>query len=807
MRKVLRDIWARKARTALVAISIFIGVFGTVTLFSMGDLTVRQLKEDLDEDKLAMTRSYLSVPPGVVPDNDQVLETLRAVPDVTAVEGQMVYPIFWKNPSAEKFESSYLFSYSEPLDQIQLEPMRLLKGRFPETGSQELVIERRFADNYDLDINDQIVVRVLSQTGPDGGAVEETWTIVGTVFFPYGYGSFSPILPEETLFVQLADAQYITDLKSFSSFYVRYTDFKAAEVLASELGNQIAATGDYVPVFNYTEDPAENGLITFMETSGSVMGTLGMLALIVSGFLVFNVLTAIVTEQRQQIGVMKSIGANRFDNFVMYSGMALIYGLIGVIPGVLLGIPVGFVAAKGFAASSNMLLEDFGISTRAILIGGVVGLFVPVLASLLPVLIGTRVSIREALTDLGISGTYGQGPLARLVNRLPVPITVRQGISNVIRKKGRIVLTVITLMLAAGAFMGVFAVFNSVSQVLDEFFTAYNFNFTIVPADIERLDEAETLVHDQFSDLTSQGPYVSLEVQVEGFDKEFNPAAGPPALFANGYDPATGAFMLNMVDGETLEENSNGIVMSRSIADWIDKGVGDTVTVSTASGSGSYQIVGITSFPYDGVWFAWQELARLGGYVTPEGEPRSPGWLVEMNQKSITAAKVEDKLEDINELLMSKGISAAYGNMELSKETISNSVAAFQMLFNFAAFLIALVGAVGLLTTLSMSVYERQKEIGVMRSIGAGSLTIIGQFMTEGMVIGLLAWVLGLPLGYFLNIGLIDALGLGDEYKQGFPFAAAILGLVGTLLITALASLWPSISAARKTVSNILRYQ
>jgi putative ABC transport system permease protein len=383
-----------------------------------------------------------------------------------------------------------------------------------------------------------------------------------------------------------------------------------------------------------------------------------------------------------------------------------------------------------------------------------------------------------------------------------VPINVRQGISNVIRKKGRIVLTVVTLTLAAGAFMGVFAVFTSISKVIDEFFAAYNFQFTVEPADVEKLDEAQALILNEFDNLISKGPYAGIAVQIDGFDKEFDPATGPPALFANGYDPASGPYHLTMVEGEALEQNPNGVVITRSIADWIEKGVGDTITVRAGGNSGEYPIVGITSFPFDGVWFEWSDLARLSGYVTPEGEPVPPAWMVAIDEDNPTAADVEDVTEDINERLMSNGISASYGNIELFKEELSGTISTFRMMFNFSALLIALVGAVGLLTTLSMSVYERQKEIGVMRSIGAGSSTIIGQFMTEGLVIGVLAWLIGLPLSYLLNLGLIEALSLGDEYRLGYPLAAAGLGLVGTLIIAALASMWPSISAARKMVAG-----
>jgi putative ABC transport system permease protein len=118
-----------------------------------------------------------------------------------------------------------------------------------------------------------------------------------------------------------------------------------------------------------------------------------------------------------------------------------------------------------------------------------------------------------------------------------------------------------------------------------------------------------------------------------------------------------------------------------------------------------------------------------------------------------------------------------------------------------------LVGALGLLTTLSMSVFERQKEIGVMRSIGAGSLTVASQFLTEGVVVGMISWVIGLPLAALIQLLLLDVTGFGEIFPFVFSIQAAVIGLVGMVIITAIASIWPSLGAARKTVSDILRYQ
>jgi len=105
-----------------------------------------------------------------------------------------------------------------------------------------------------------------------------------------------------------------------------------------------------------------------------------------------------------------------------------------------------------------------------------------------------------------------------------------------------------------------------------------------------------------------------------------------------------------------------------------------------------------------------------------------------------------------------------------------------------------------------MSVFERQKEIGVMRSIGASSRTVAGQFLVEGILVGLAAWIIGAPLSYLLSKGLVAMLPF-DIQNISYAPISLLVGLVGIVIIAAVASLWPSIRAARKTVSEIIRYQ
>jgi ABC-type antimicrobial peptide transport system permease subunit len=83
---------------------------------------------------------------------------------------------------------------------------------------------------------------------------------------------------------------------------------------------------------------------------------------------------------------------------------------------------------------------------------------------------------------------------------------------------------------------------------------------------------------------------------------------------------------------------------------------------------------------------------------------------------------------------------------------------------------------------------------------------VAGQFLTEGLMVGLIAWLLGFPLSYGIGSGLMSVLPVSEFGFHYSPMIAPI-GLFSMLLLAVLASLWPSISASRRTVADILRYR
>jgi ABC-type antimicrobial peptide transport system permease subunit len=943
-RKILRDIWARKGRTFLVSMAIFIGVGGTVALLSLNDIVVRQLRKDVKESELSMLQVYVSANAGVQLDDATYLQKLhQEVAGLTEVMGEaQVYGYFKLKPEDTSFEQGVVTGYSAPFEpELPIEPMRLIKGQYPVEGQNEVVVEKRMAEEYGLKVGDKLYFRILSPSrDPNlGGKIDtlEEWTVSGIVFHPYS------LYAKTAIYANLDDTNYLGAMSGLNVILARFVDYPTAEGQQEKFKSVVADETPYHIDFAMTQDPKQNQFVQNAQTIAGLMSILAVIALVVSGFLVINVINSIVVEQKRQIGVMKSIGASRWDSFVMYSGMAFFYGLIGVIPGVIVGIPVGDITAHALAPTVNTVLSGFQISVPSIVTGVVMGLLIPVLFSLVPVANATRVQIVQAMTDLGINVRYGGGVLAHIIEKLPLPISVRQGLSNISIKKVRLLLTVITLTVAVGAFMGIYAVFNTLTSGLNSYFNTFDVHFFMAPNEgrdpsqiIPILEQSfQTPQNDLFKTIQ---PGYQLQIAFEGYNPKPT-TGGPPGIFAYGYDTTSDVliYKITLKKGSLLtpETADNGIILSTSLASAMNKTVGDQVVVIISGNKEALKVVGIADFPLDQAWMDWRTMARItkrtigapvpnqyftqvkiagyptdqpvftagldtqfsaafafssgqfftpgqpgiivsqtladkGGYkvgdtltleatttggstaevpivgifqidpamlqglqktapqgvqisdeivgmywedlaklegVSLEGNPMPQGYLILTTIKHPTAKQIKKIMDDTNEVMLQNGIPCSFFNFVELIQQINQIFTTFQLILSIVAGLIAVVGALGLLITLSMSVFERQKEIGVMRSIGASSRTIATQFLTEGVIVGVLAWLIGIPIAIGIEYMLLTATKLIETFPVTFPVTAAATGLIGMLVITTLASLGPSLAAARKTVSDILRYQ
>jgi putative ABC transport system permease protein len=215
-----------------------------------------------------------------------------------------------------------------------------------------------------------------------------------------------------------------------------------------------------------------------------LLAVLGVLSLFLGTLLLVNTISSILTQQVRQIGIMKSIGAQRKQIVCMYLTLVAIYGSLAI-----------FVAAPlaSFAASyvTSFIAKVFNFNSgglemppQVLLLEAGVAILIPLIAALWPVYQGTGITVREAVSDYGLSNPVAKGSLDKWVDaglkRLktlsrPVILSLR----NTFRRKGRLALTLLTMTVAGTVFMSVFSVRSSLYSTLDQALDYFRYDISI----------------------------------------------------------------------------------------------------------------------------------------------------------------------------------------------------------------------------------------------------------------------------------------------------------------------------------------
>ena len=172
------------------------------------------------------------------------------------------------------------------------------------------------------------------------------------------------------------------------------------------------------------------------------------------------------------------------------------------------------------------------------------------------------------------------------------------------------------------------------------------------------------------------------------------------------------------------------------------------------------------------------------------------------------------------EKIVNNQLQAAYkangvqiSTTQLSADFIQGQTAQTDIFVYFMlvmATLIALVGGLGLMGMMSINVLERTREIGVMRAIGASNWNIQTIVIVEGMVIGLISWIISIVLSIPITAVLCAGVGMAiltTPMPPVYGWTGIVAWLIGTLLIATLASALPAHRASSLTVRDTLAYE
>ncbi|MBN1400926.1 MAG: FtsX-like permease family protein [Anaerolineae bacterium] len=793
--KVLSDLLGNKTRTMLIVLSIAVGLFAVGMIVSSRIILSTE-----------MARSYRAIHPasGTVrtlePFDDDFVRSVRALPAVAEVDARRVIEARVQVDAGE-WSGLTIFAV-ENYRQMRVNLIRPERGAWP-PPEREILIERAALPVVEAEIGDRVIIETPDEK-------KRTLRIAGTVHdlaqlpaqfdnTPYGYISFETVewfgepygFNELHLVAEQADDPHM-----------------AAQVLA-QVKTKAEKSGYTIPL-SFTAEPGQVPLDDILQAVLVLMGALGLLSLFLSAFLIINTISALLAQQKRQIGVMKAIGARTGQLLAMYLAMVAAYGILAL----LVAMPLSAVGARALsrfmAALFNFDIVTLEMPWQARALQVLVGLLVPVLASLPPFLANLRLTAAEAMSShRSAKGRYGSGAIERLISganlwfarkRLLRPWLL--SLRNTFRSKGRLALTLSTLTLAGAIFVSVLAVRASLFRTIDDILNFWNFDSLVMFSRPYRIAEIEQRVREVPGvadvDVWTQVPV--RRVRPDGSEgktiyliapRADSPLVCPPKIVAGRW---------------LLPQDENAVVVTANLIDEEpDVSLGSEIVLKVAGREQPFHVVGIClgimvpmaygNYPYVA------QISRTVG--------RADSALVALtfeDEQAIVRATgtLEDHFEQAG--MRVRGVGSIVS--ERSEAQVTFGVVIYLLLI--MALLLALVGGLGLMGTMSINVLERTREIGVLRALGAANRSVAQVFIREGILIGLLSWFLGSLLALPLSRALSDAVGLpllGAPLTFTYSISGTWILLALIVALSALASYLPARNASRLTVRETLAYE
>jgi len=839
----VKSFFANKLRFLLTFFAVVLGVAfmsGTMVLTDTVERTFNDLFADINEgtDAVVRTRSDIEffgttqrdpVPAALVDrvesieGVDYAVGMVNAYAQIVGTDGE---PIGNPGQGAPTFGMEWI-------DSDELNPMVIREGR-PPARDDEIVIDRGSAKNGDIDVGDVVKVQTVNET--------EDYKVVGIATFgtadsPAG-ASITMFTPREAQRVAQYDGEY-DSVAVVADEGLTETEVQA--ILQQALADQPeleVLTGTQLTEEN--QDDIEEAL-SFFSTGLLIFA---VVALIVGGFIIYNSFTIIVAQRAREMALLRAIGASTRQvtaSVLLESVMlAVLASVAGLLAGVGLAVmlkellgALGFdIPAGGAVVTATTVVVALGVGTvltvacaalparrasrvppvaamrdvaierpprlrRRLVIGG--GISVIAIAVMLLGLFGDvengigLVGLGAFLLFIGIfvlSPTLSR-PVARV---LGAPLPAVKGMTgtlareNAMRNPKRTAATAAALMIGVSlvGFITIFAasVTETIESAIDEQVTTDLFITTgagFGPGLSPTLAE-------QVADVPEVGVVTPIRFGAI--------AIGGNNDFVTGADPvaADTLFDFNVLEGDLRDLGPTDIAISERTAEDDDLRLGDQVPIEFShTGQQLFTLRAI----YERYEIADDYLISLDAYERNFKTQLDFQVFIEP-APGVTIDQARAALQP----LVDEYPTAELQDSEEYKDNYVAQINQFLVLIYVLLLFAVIIALFGIANTLALSVYERTRELGLLRAVGMTRPQVRSAVRWEAVLISLFGTLLGLVVGVFFGWVIVEA--LRDE---GFSeFAVPPGQMLAIVVVAALAGVVTAIYPARRAARlDVLR--
>lgn len=767
--KIKADVTSRPLVSALIVTTITV----CATLLTLALATLMNLSAPYDRafEELNAAHVWLHFDRSKMSLSD--IERIEALPGVVGSTG-----LRYNVPTSVYIRENRVWTSLRaiPLETPKVNRLLIKEGRSLSPERTELLASKDLDDLYQLSVGEMI--RVSRSDGQEvnlpvvGLAYNPMWDTYRNDQPPYIYVSeetLRELFPDESTWawsmgLRLADPQAVDEM---------------VELIEARLHAEVVE--DYTDWRNVRQSAIFGAKINFV-----FLGAFGFFAILATILVVASSIGSIVLSQFKQIGILKTIGFTRKQILWLYVGQYLVLSLIGSPLGLALGLILSPLPLRSVAAS---LSTPFHPPLNLALVGLVLCIIpgVVVLATLGAALRGAKANIVRSIAVGAEAPRKKPFWGTRLATRLGLPMVLVLGLNDVFAKPLRSFLTGLNLTL------GVIGIVFGLT--MSDTVKAYEANPSLLgivyDAKVTRgrtgdrktrhlLNEApgvEAFYVEHIADLeTEQGQ----TFQVRAVEGNLTP------------------FPFRIEEGRFFRPNTYEAIAGRGLLDWLELEVGDELTVTFSDEARrpvTWHIVGQYPEPVN------------TGQMLMVSLPAAERWIGHVEPHSyylkLKPNSNEARLRRYLELHSNEDL-----NVTFLRQALPDAVFYLQLaIFALSAILIG-VALINVFNTTLLAVQEKVRVVGVLKTLGMTPAQVVAMVNTTAGFLGVLATVIGIPLGFLFTKSLLKNLsqtyGFGEvKVELSSPY---ILLLIPTMVVVSIiGSLIPGRRAARLSIVSVLR--
>ncbi|MEZ5202928.1 MAG: ABC transporter permease [Acidimicrobiales bacterium] len=852
VRHTLRSLWSHKRRLISTCVAVILGVAfmaGTLVLTSTVNRVFDDLFGNLGGKVDAVVRGKVLFEADFggaqrAPLDDTLVDKVRAVDGVANAEGSIDSVLLTLldhggEPMGGGFGPPTIVGTWDP--DPELNSYEVDQGRAPERAG-EVIIDRAGARNGDFEIGDQ--VRIITPKGT------VKLKLVGTSKFGDADSAGGSIYVGTTL----AQAQELTgQAGKLTTISVRADEGVTPEQVVANLEKaDLGTTIDVVTGEQAAQENASDVKDGFGFFSKLLL-IFACIALFVGWFIISNTFNILVAQRTRELALLRALGAARSQVLGSVLLEAAVIGTVSAGLGLLAGVALAQLAFTGLTATGLDMPQASLVVEPTVAAGAIAaGLVLTAIAAIGPAVRATRVAPIAALRDVAVdrtgtsrvriagaalllvagsvliapafrsdpsskvipwvggglallvfavltAGPLIAGPIARLVGS-PLPlikgITGTLARQNAVRSPRRTSATASALIIGVAlvAFITIFAS-SAQRSVNTAIGSGFKGDYIVLPVNQFTLSGVSPQVSRDIADIDGVQTVTAIGIAQVHLTL---PIGDTPNAFMAGIDTSTfeDVFTARMAQGKLTDLTDTGIIVDAAVAKDDDLAIGDQLEVVSATNQKATLTVEALS----------NEPALLGQWTVSRSTIDSLSTEPADYQLGILAKPGTD-VEALRQPI--KDVLKAYPTMKVQDreqftQGIVQSISSLLIMIYALLAVSIVIALIGIANTLSLSIHERTRELGLLRAVGMTRSQLRSSVRWEATIVALMGTVIGIALGIGLSYTMVRALKSQGITEFAVPVGGMVTVVVFGWVLGVLASFRPARRAAKLNVLDAI---